>query len=58
MAIDGSYLVSSEWPTLIKENAKEVIMDVDGYENYHDIYMVDSKSFQQQMEILIDSTIK
>lgn len=57
VTLDGDYLVSSNWPTLIEENAREIIMDVEGYESIHDMYMISGKSFQKNMNKLIKKTI-
>lgn len=52
---DGSYVVSQDWTTLVAKNAKEVVMDTLDDENFwrDKIYLVDEKTFEDQMAILL-----
>lgn len=54
---DGSYVVSQDWTTLAANNAKEVIMDtLDDDDFWKDkMYLVDEKTFEEQMTILISN---
>lgn len=54
---DGSYVVSQDWTTLVANNAKEVIMDtLDDGDFWKDkMYLVDEKTFEEQMTILISN---
>lgn len=57
---DGSYLVSQDWTTLVKNHAREVIMDTLDDEDYwkDKIYLVDGNTFANQMTILIESILE
>lgn len=54
---DGSYVVSQDWTTLVANNAKEVIMDtLDDDDFWKDkMYLVDGKTFEKQMAILLSN---
>lgn len=57
VTIDGSYLISQDWTTLVAENAREVIMDIKEAENYdqYKMYLVDGDTFAEQMSILCNT---
>lgn len=57
VTIDGSYLISQDWTTLVAENAREVIMDIKEDENYgqYKMYLVDGDTFAEQMSILCNT---
>ncbi len=57
---DGSYLVSQDWTTLVKNHAREVIMDTLDDEDYwkDKMYLVDGNTFANQMTILIESILE
>lgn len=52
---DGFYLISDDWETLVRKNAKEVIMDTleDGDFWKEKMYLVDGNTFAEQMSALI-----
>ena len=50
---DGQYLVSEDWPTLIRENAREVIMPTNEYGVNKKFYLIDGDSFGRQMDKVI-----
>ena len=54
---DGSYFVSQNWTTLVANNAKKVIMDTLDYDNFWNdkMYLVDAKTFDEQMSVLISN---
>lgn len=57
---DGSYLVSQDWTTLVKNHAREVIMDTLDDEDYwkDKMYLIDGNTFANQMTILIESILE
>ncbi len=57
VTMDGEYLISQDWTTLVAENAREVIMDIKENENYdqYKMYLVDGDTFAEQMGILCNT---
>lgn len=57
VTMDGSYLISQDWTTLVSKNAREVIMDTLEAENYNQykMYLVDGDSFAEQMSVLCNT---
>lgn len=57
VTMDGEYLISQDWITLVEKNAREVIMDTIEAENYnpYKMYLVDGNTFAEQMSVLCNA---